>query len=102
MAVRATTITLDGSSYSVPTLTNDQLERIMDVLTDETMARHKQPFRLLPIMLEFAEPAIDPAMIRSTINELREAIEIILKAAGLKDDTANPPVLAVVPKTDAV
>lgn len=98
---RHTEIMLDGETYRIPTLTNDQLERIMDVLTDAGLAEHKRAFRIMPIMVEDAEPAIDPAKVRCTADELAVAINAVMVAAGVKTATANPPQLAAVPKTDA-
>ena len=98
---RTTEIILDGETYRIPTLTNDQLERIMDVLTDDTMATHKRAFRILPIMVEDAVPEIDPAKVRCTADEMSAAIAAVMTAAGVKTEAVNPPALMAVPRTDA-
>lgn len=92
-------VVLDGDTYRVPTLTNDQLERVMDTLSDPEVKEHHRPFRLIAIMLEDAEPK-PPEKVRCTVDELVPAINSVMAMMGLKD-APNPPVLAAVPKTDA-
>lgn len=91
---RFTEVVLDGETYKVPTLSNDQLERIMDIMTDEAMPQHKRAFKVLPIAMEDAEPK--PDKIRATSAEMADALAKVFEAAGLKEPAANPPALAVV------
>lgn len=91
-------IVLDGETYHIPTLSNDQLERVMDVFSDDSLANHKRAFKVLPIMVEDATPAIDK--VRCTADEMAEAIRKIMEASGVATTTENPP-LALVPRTAA-
>lgn len=92
-------IVLDGDTYAIPTLTNDQLERVMDALSDPELKDHHRPFRLIAIMLEDANPK-PPEKVRCTVDELVPAINAVMNMMGLKD-APSPPALASVPKTDA-
>jgi hypothetical protein len=103
---RHTDVVLDGTTYRVPTLTNDQLERVMDAMTDEKMAAHKRAFVVLPIMLEDATPTIPRTedgklKFRLSSDEMGAAIKAIMEATGVQTSAANPPALAVVPRTAA-
>jgi hypothetical protein len=91
MAGVRTQFELDETTYTIPALTNDQLERVMDTIVDATVPPHKRAFRLLPIIMEQAEPPIENGTVRGSLTEITAALDKVLMASGLKEQTSNPP-----------
>lgn len=103
---RHTDVVLDDTTYRVPTLTNDQLESVMETILNEEIPNYKRAFVILPIMLEDATPALPKddkgkVKFRCSSEEMTAAIKAIMAATGVEMQTANPPALAVVSRTAA-
>lgn len=89
-------IILDGVTYMVPPLNIGQLEDVSEAF--EGPRTTKIPFAILRIALSRATPKADLDAICPTMDEIAEAVRMILLGAGLQKPDANPPVLTVVAK----
>jgi hypothetical protein len=93
MSGRDIAIVLDGETFRVPALNIGQLELVTEAFDGP---RSKIPFAIVRIALERATPAADLKKIAPTMDEVADAVKVILTAAGLQKSDENPPVLKVV------
>ena len=109
MATRTCTVTLGETSYIVPALDMDQLERVTDlyaqmdgddkspagkIATQRSVSR--LPFAIMRIALERAEPKANGAVSPNSLDELRMAMESVLEMSGLAKPGASPQAPAAV------
>lgn len=81
------TVLLDETTFVIPALNLDQLERVGELT--ETAGRARSMFGILRIALERAEPKmVDAATFSPTPDQIRGAIIEIMKMSGLEEGNA--------------
>jgi hypothetical protein len=98
---RSATIRLDDVEYKIFPFDIGQLERFTDAMGIAAdgdkpavagLPKEKIGLFVLKLALETAEPPIpDGTKIRASTQEVTEAVQTILKLAGLQQTGANPP-----------
>jgi hypothetical protein len=108
---RSATIKLDDVEYKIFPFDIGQLERFTDAMGIAAdgdrpavagLPKEKLGLFVLKLALETAEPTIaDGTKIRASTQEVTEAVQTILKLAGLQQTGTNPPLAAVEDKAAA-
>lgn len=85
-------ITLGGDEYTLHMFTLGQIERVTELMDDESVTPTKRSFTLIPIVLECVEPVVpDAKALRATVEEISAAIRAAMRLSGLAEEPANPP-----------
>ena len=89
---RTATIVLDGTNYEVHALNIGEIEQVQDAMDGPSK---KVAFLILRLALKRATPPIADqdrfVMLEPTSDEIREAVQAIMKLSGMEEKQSAPP-----------